>query len=134
VTLALLAVGNVGAGLFTLVLALVAGVGAVAARLPGRTELRLDEQGLAVSSIVKRWSVRWLEVERFEPGTVQIGRSPSPVVCVVYRDGFERAHTPKTRLGNALGVDERYVWPGYGDLDADALAALLERFRARFGT
>ena len=52
------------------------------------------------------------------------------VVRADYRDGYEARRTPGSRLGEALGVDERYVMPGYGGLSATQLVELLEQRRA----
>ena len=103
--------------------------------LPKRTELRLDEQGFAVVSPVKTWKAGWGEIERFEADNVRMGpRSSSvAVVRVVYRAGFGAAHEATSLPGKALGVDEHYVMPGYGDLDNERLAALLMAFRERYG-
>jgi hypothetical protein len=103
--------------------------------LPKRSELRLDDQGLEVVSPVKRWNARWGEIERFEVETVPLGRnSRGPVIRVVYREGFDTGHTSKTLLGKSLGIDEHYVVPAYGNLDAEELCGLLSRFRKRFGS
>jgi hypothetical protein len=128
------AAGNVLVALFACVLAAV-GLGAgVIGVLPRRSELRLDDQGLEVVSPVKTWKAGWGEIERFEVETVPLGEhSRGPVVRVHYRDGFDPAHKAKTTLGKALGVDEHYVVPGYGNLDAERLCGLLSRFRERYG-
>ena len=60
-------------------------------------------------------------MERFEADTVSMGpRSRVPVVRVHYRDGFDTAHEATSLPGKALGVDEHYVMPGYGNLDNGA--------------
>ena len=51
---------------------------------------------------------------------------------VVYRDGFGAAHEATSLHGKALGVDEHYVMPGYGNLDNEQLAELLTRFLQRY--
>jgi hypothetical protein len=51
------------------------------------------------------------------------------VVRADYRDGYEAQRTPASRLGEAFGVDERYVMPGYGGLSAAQLVELLEQWR-----
>ena len=128
------AAGNVLVALFVFALAAVALFGGIMGVLPRRSELRLDDQGLEVVSPPKTWKAGWGEIERFEVESIPTGRnSSSPVVRVVYRGGFDAAHEPKTTLGKALGVDERYVVPGYGNLDAAQLCGLLSRFRERFG-
>ena len=103
--------------------------------LPHRSELRLDDQGLSVVSPVKTWKAGWEEIDRFEPDTIEVGRrSRVKVVRVVYRDGFDTAHTAHSLPGRALGVDEHYVMPAYGNLDDEKLCALLTAFRERFGS
>jgi hypothetical protein len=134
VSLLFAAVGSWFVSLFGLFLAFVGFVAAGAGVLPRQSDLRLDEQGLEVVSIVKRWKAGWSEIERFEVETVPMGRrSRGPVIRVVYRDGFDAAHTSKSLLGRALGIDEHYVVPAYGNLDAEELCGLLSRFRERFG-
>jgi hypothetical protein len=126
--------GNVLVALFCLALAAVGLFGGVMGVLPRRSELRLDDQGLEVVSPAKTWKAAWGEIERFDVETVPMGRNGStPVVRVVYRGGFDTAHEPKSPLGKALGIDERFVVPGYGNLDAEQLRGLLSQFRERYG-
>lgn len=134
VGLFIVAAGNVLVALFCFALAAVGLFGGVMGVLPRRSELRLDDQALQVVSPAKTWKAAWGEIERFEIETVPMGRNSSaPVVRVVYRGGFDTAHEPTSVLGKALGVDERYVVPGYGNLDAEQLRELLTRFRERYG-
>ena len=126
-------VGNVLVALFCFALAGVGLFGGVMAILPRRSELRLDDRGLEVVSPAKTWRAAWDEIERFEVETVPMGRNSSaPVVRVVYREGLDAVREPKSPVGKVLGVDERYVVPGYGNLDAGHLGALLSRFRERY--
>ena len=126
--------GGVVGAVFCFLLATVGLFGGVMALLPKRTELRLDDHGFVVVSPVKSWHAAWSEVERFEADTVSMGpRSRVPVVRVHYRDGFDTAHEATSLPGKALGVDEHYVMPGYGNLDNDQLAELLTRLLRRYG-
>lgn len=126
--------GGVVGAVFCFVLAAIGLFGGVMALLPKRTELRLDDQGFVVVSPVKTWKGAWSEVERFEADTVSMGpRSSVPVVRVHYRDGFDTAHEATSLPGRALGVDEHYVMPGYGNLDHGQLTELLTRFLRRYG-
>lgn len=99
--------------------------------LPGRAYLRLDRVGFHIHSPTKSWSVSWFEVEGFRAGTIPVNRRKLPVVFIDYRDGYAAAHTPQTRLGEALGVDERYLTGGYGNLSIAGLTELLQSWRAR---
>ena len=99
--------------------------------LPGRAFLRLDRQGFYVKAPTKSWGAAWDEVERFRDRGPNGGAEPRASMDVVradYRDGYEARRTPSSRLGEALGVDERYVMPGYGGLSAAQLVALLEQW------
>jgi hypothetical protein len=126
--------GGVLVAIFCFALAAVGLFGGVMALVPKRTELRLGDQGFTVVSPVKTWKAAWSEVERFDAQTVSMSpRSRVPVVLVVYRDGFETVHEATSLPGKALGVDEHYVMPGYGNLDNAQLAELLTRFLGRFG-
>ena len=126
--------GGAVVAVFCFVLAAVGLFGGVMGVMPKRTELRLDDQSFTVVSPVKTWRAAWTEVERFEADIVNTGpRSRIPVVRVVYRDGFGAAHEASSLPGKVLGTDEHYVPPGYGNLDNEQLAELLERFRGRFG-
>lgn len=134
VGLALAAAGNWLVAVIILVFAAVGLWAGVMGVLPKRSELRLDDQGLTVVSPVKTWKAVWADVERFEPDTIAVGRrSRAKVVRVVYRDGFDAAHTAQSLPGRALGVDEHYVMPAYGNLDDQRLNALLTAFLERFG-
>ena len=134
VGLAFAAAGSVVGAVFLLVLAAIGLVAGVLGVLPHRSELRLDDQGLQVVSPVKTWRAGWTEIDRFETAEVPIGRRSSvTVVRVAYRDGFDAQHEAASTLGKALGVDEHYVEPAYGNLDAAALCPLLGAFLARFG-
>jgi hypothetical protein len=128
------AAGNMLVAIFALALAAVGLFAAVVGVLPRRSELRLDEQGLEVVSPVKRWKAGWDEIERFEVARVPMGRSTrGPVIRVVYGEAFDAGHTSKSALGKALGVDEHFVVPAYGNLNAEQLSGLLSRFRERYG-
>jgi len=133
-----LAVAAIGAAIgaaaspFLIVLGLIAAVAAGLSLVPGIAYLRLDGQGFEVKEIGKRWGADWIEVERFEATKVLVGRSPSPVVEVRYRDGFEGKHLPTSTLGKTIGFNQQYIELGYG-LKADAQAALLNEWRSRYG-
>lgn len=98
---------------------------------PGRAFLRLDRQGFYVKAPTKSWGATWHEVEQFRVEARLVGRNrvTMNVVRADYRDGYEAQRTPGSQLGEAFGVDERYVMPGYGGLDAEQLAELLEQWR-----
>ena len=132
---ALLLAGGNRTGLVAAALAalgLVAGIGGL---IPGRAYLRLDDQGFYVKSISKSWGAKWVEVDGFAPDTVRIGRNSNvPVVSVSYRTGIGDAHLPRHRLERGtIGIDERYIVPAYAKLDNEQLAAMLERYRNRYG-
>ena len=116
-------------GLFAIV-----GIGAGTAGLkPRAAYLRLDDQGYAVKSPLKSWWICWSEIDHFERAELPAGRrGTTPVVKIVFRDGFERQHLPQTLLGKLL-PDEHYVYPAYDNLDIERLLALLEQWRARYG-
>src|SRR4051794_39421646 len=120
-TIGLIPLAIAGVGLF----AFAAGV------LPGRAFLRLDPRGFYVKAPTKSWGATWHEVERFriEKRPVGRNRATTDVVRAEYRDGYEAQRTPASKLGQAFGVDERYVMPGYGGLSAAELVALLEEWR-----
>ena len=125
--------GNVLAAIVVGLFALV-GLGAgVAGLSPRLASLRLDDQGYTVTSPVKSWRIRWSEIDRLELAELRTGPrgAPAPVVKVVFRDGFERAHLPQTLLAK-LRPDEHYVYPAYGNLDVDRLLTLLGRWHARY--
>ena len=129
VGLAVAVSGGVIAAVFCFVLAAIGLFGGVMAVLPERAELRLDEQGFTVVSPVKTWQVGWHEVQGFKAETVKVGPDSSVnIVRVVYREEFDAAHEATSLPGKALGVDEHYVTPGYGDLDNEQLAELLTTF------
>ena len=83
----------------------------------------------------KSWGAKWVEVDGFVPDTVRIGRNSNvPVVSVPYRTGIGDAHLPRHRLERGtIGIDERYIVPAYAELDNEQLAAMLERYRDRYG-
>ena len=110
------------------------GLGAgIAGLKPGAAYLRLDDQGYAVKSPIRSWRIGWSEIDHLERAELPAGRrGTTPVVEVVFRDGFERQHLPQTRLAKLL-PDEHYLYPAYGNLDVDRLLALLEQWHARCG-
>ena len=59
--------------------------------------------------------------------------SRSTVIRVAYREAFDAMHTSTSTVGKALGVDEHFVVPAYGNLDAQQLCGLLSRLRERYG-
>jgi hypothetical protein len=80
-----------------------------------------------VKSIGKSWDAEWLETERFEPARVRVGRRADVgVVRINYVGG---THEPQHKLGETLGIDERYVIAAYGGLSNSELAELMERYR-----
>jgi hypothetical protein len=139
--LAALLFGSIGIGMVVsgrLIWLIALAIGAVglfaflAGVWPGRAFLRLDPQGFYVKAPTKSWGAAWYEVERFRIEARVVGRNGATmdVVRADYRDGYEARRTPGSRLGEALGVDERYVMPGYGGLSAAQLVELLEQWRA----
>jgi hypothetical protein len=127
------AIGAATTTVFLIVLGAIAGVGAGLSLVPGIAYLKLDDQGYEIKKIGMRRRVAWIEVERFEATKVLIGRSPTPVVEVHYREGFGSAHLPRTLLGKTVGISQQYIELGYG-LKADAQAALLNEWRTRYGS
>jgi hypothetical protein len=62
---------------------------------------------------------------------VRLGRQDDvDVVQVHYLPGLGDRHLPGGRLGQTVGVDERYLVAGYGGLTSTQLAQLLERYRS----
>ncbi len=113
-------------GIVVLTLAGVGVYGAVGGFWPG-IGLRLDAQGFRLKTFGKSWGAEWLETERFEPTRVRVGRRADvDVVRIHYVGG---THEPQHKLGETLGVDERYVIAAYGGLSNVQLAELMERYR-----
>ena len=127
------AIGVATTTVFVITLGVIAAVGAGLSLVPGLAYLKLDEQGFAVKKIGKRWGAAWLEVERFEATKVLLGRYPTPLVEVHYREGFGGRHLPTSTLGKTVGFSQQYIELGYG-LSADAQAALLNEWRGRYGS
>ena len=94
----------------------------------GRTSTR---RGFRLKSFGKSWSAQWLEIAGFTATKVRVGRRGGDVevVEIHYQPGVGDRHLPGSRLGETLGVDERYLIAAYGGLSNQALAALLERYR-----
>jgi hypothetical protein len=113
-------------GIVVLLLAAVGLYGAVGGVWPG-IGLRLDEQGLRVKSFGKSWDAEWLETERLEPARVRVGRRADVGVVRIHYVGG--THEPQHKLGETLGIDERYVIAAYGGLSNSELAELMERYR-----
>jgi hypothetical protein len=128
--IALLASGSL-VGIFPLVLAAVGIYGGIGGLVPG-VGLFLDEQGFRLKSFGKSWSAQWLEIAGFTPTKVRVGRRSGDVevVEIHYQPGVGDRHLPGSKLGETLGVDERYLIAAYGRLSNMELAALLERYRA----
>ena len=126
------AIGAATMTVFVIVLGAIACIGAGLSLAPGLAYLRLDDQGFEVKKIGKRWGAQWIEVERFEVTKVLVGRYPTPVVEVHYREGFAERHLPKSTLGKTVGFSQQYIEPGWG-LKADAQAALLNEWHRRYG-
>ena len=103
VTAVLLAAGDVIAA-FVIGLLAIVGIGAgIAGLTPRAAHLRLDDQGYEVRSPIKSWQVGWGEIDHLERAEVRAGRrGTTPVVTIVFREGFERQHLPQTRLGKLL--------------------------------
>jgi hypothetical protein len=116
------------AGIVVILIGAVGLYGFVGGLWPG-IGLRLDEQGFRVKSFGKSWGAEWLECERFEPATVQVGRKNgnADVVRIHYVGG---THEPRHKLGQTLGIDERYVIAAYGGLSNTELARKMEEYRA----
>ena len=112
---------------FCFVLAAIGLFGGVMAVMPKRTELRLDDQTFTVVSPVKTWKAGWGEVERFEADSVEWGRAVASPSC---GSSIATASARRTRRhrspGKVLGIDEHCVPPGYGNLDNEQLAELLD--------
>jgi hypothetical protein len=127
--LALLAAGTL-VGIFPLVLAAIGIYGGIGGLVPG-VGLFLDGQGFRLKSFGKSWSAQWLEIAGFTPTKVRVGRRSGDVevVEIHYQPGVGDRHLPGSKLGETLGVDERYLIAAYGGLSNEALAALLERYR-----
>jgi hypothetical protein len=116
-------------GIFPLVLAAIGIYGGIGGLVPG-VGLFLDGQGFRLRSFGKSWSAQWLEIAGFTPTRVRIGRRADvDVVEIHYQPGIGDRHLPGSRLGETLGVDERYLIAAYGGLSNVDLAALLERYR-----
>jgi hypothetical protein len=126
------AVGAAASTAFVIVLGAIACVAAGLSLVPGLAYLRLDEKGFEIKKLGKRWGAQWLEVQSFEEAKVLIGRYPTPVVEVHYRDGFAERHLPTSTLGRTVGFSQQYIELGYG-LKADAQTALLNDWRSRYG-
>jgi hypothetical protein len=125
---ALLAAGQL-TGIILLLLAAVGVYGGIGGLVPG-VGLFLDGQGFRLKSFGKSWSAQWLEIEGFSPTKVRMSRRGYvDVVEVHYQQGVGDRHLPHSKLGETLGVDERYLIAAYGGLSNAALAALLERYR-----
>jgi hypothetical protein len=117
-------------GIVLLVLGAVGLYGAVGGLVPGQG-LRLDAQGFYLKSFGKSWGAQWVETEGFEAKRVRVGRREDvDVVEIRYQQGLGDARVPKHRLGQTLGIDERYLIPAYGGLSNTALAELLGKYRA----
>jgi hypothetical protein len=127
---AMIAMGQL-LGIVVVVLGAVGLYGAIGGLWPGRG-LRLDVQGFRLRSFGKSWGAEWLEIDGFTPTTVNVGRRNGTVevVEIHYAQGVGDRHLPKRRLGQLLGVDERYLIAAYGGLSNVELAALLERYRS----
>jgi len=126
---AMLAAGN-KAGIVLLLLGAVGLYGAVGGVVPGQG-LRLDGQGFHLKSFGKSWGAQWLEIDGFEPKRVRIGRRADvDVVEIHYQQGVGDSHLPEHKLGETIGIDERYLIAAYGGLSNEQLAALLEQYRS----
>jgi hypothetical protein len=126
----LLLAGNAVVGIAALVVTAVGLAGAIGGLLPG-LGLHLDARGFHLKAIGKSWGAQWLEIESFAPTRVRLGRQDDvDVVEIRYQPGVGTPHLPPNRLGETLGIDERYLIAGYGGLSSAQLAALLERYRS----
>ena len=94
--------------------------------------LFLDPQGFRLRSFGKSFGAQWLEIAGFTPTKVRVGRRGGDVevVEIHYVPGVGDRHLPGSKLGETLGVDERYLIAAYGGLSNVQLAAVLERYRA----
>jgi hypothetical protein len=126
---AILAAGSL-VGIFPLILAAIGVYGGVGGLVPG-VGLLLDGQGFRLKSFGKSWGAQWLEIDGFTPTKVRVGRRSGDVdvVEIHYAPGVGDRHLPHSKLGETLGVDERYLIAAYGGLSNVDLAALLERYR-----
>jgi hypothetical protein len=125
-----LLVGGSLVGIFPLVLSAIGIYGGIGGLVPG-VGLFLDAQGFRLKSFGKSWSAQWLEIAGFTPTKVRVGRRGGDVevVEIHYVPGVGDRHLPGSKLGETLGVDERYLIAAYGRLSNNDLAALLERYR-----
>jgi hypothetical protein len=104
--------------------------GGLGGLVPGQG-LYLDAEGFRLRSFGKSWGADWLEIERFTPERVRIGRREDvDVVEIHYLEGVGDRHLPRHRLGETIGIDERYLVAAYGGLSNVELAETLERYRS----
>jgi hypothetical protein len=104
--------------------------GGVGGLVPGQG-LFLDAQGFRLRSFGKSWGADWLEIEGFTPTRVRIGRQEDvDVVEIHYQQGVGDRHVPRHRLGETIGIDERYLVAAYGGLSSVQLAVILEHYRS----
>jgi hypothetical protein len=117
-------------GIFLLVLSAIGFYGGIGGLVPG-VGLFLDPQGFRLRSFGKSFGAQWLEIAGFTPTKVRVGRRSGDVdvVEIHYAPGVGDRHLPHSKLGETLGVDERYLIAAYGGLSNVDLAALLERYR-----
>jgi hypothetical protein len=126
----LILAGTLVTGIAALVLVAVGLAGGAGGLLPG-LGLRLDARGFHLRAIGKSWGAQWLEIQSFAPTRVRLGRQDDvDVVEIRYQPGVGTPHLPPNRLGETLGIDERYLIAGYGGLTSAQLAELLERYRS----
>ena len=125
---AMVAAGNL-LGIVLIVLGAVGLYGFVGGLVPGQG-LHLDGQGFRLKSFGKSWGAQWLEIDGCEPTRVRVGRRGDvDVVKIRYQQGVGDAHLPQHRLGETIGIDERYLIAAYGGLGNTQLADLMEQYR-----
>jgi hypothetical protein len=98
---------------------------AIVSLLPGSNHLQLDDEGLEVCSLYRRWSVRWGDVQEFFPAFI----SRRELVCWNYVPGYSGQRAGRVVASHLTGV-EAALPDTYGMTPA-ALADLLNEWRIR---
>ena len=93
--------------------------------LPGSSYLELRPGGIELSSLYRKWFVRWSDVQEFFPTRV----ATKQMVCWNYTPGYA-AQARGRRLSMGLAGVEAGLPDTYG-LSAQELSALLNEWRAK---